>query len=148
MKALVRNNPTRPVSMWDDMDRIFNTFFDETPSIRYSVPSVDVREEEGRYLLEAELPGLTEKEVDVKVDDNLLTISSRHEETREGKSEEKKPNYLIRERKSSSFSRSFVLPKDVDPEKINGSFADGVLSLTLDKRPEAKPKEIKIRSAK
>ena len=144
MKALVRNNLTRPMSMWDDMDRIFNTFFDDAPSNRHSVPSVDVREEEGRYLLEAELPGLTEKEVDVKIDDNLLTISSRHEE----KSEETRRNYLIRERTSSSFSRSFVLPKDVDADKINGSFVDGVLTLTMDKRPEAKPKEIKIRAAK
>ena len=126
------------------MDKIFNTFFEDIPGQRVGGPRVDVKEEAGRYLLEAELPGINEKDVDVKVEDNLLTISSAGKEE---KSEEK-GRYLIRERRSTSFSRSFVLPGDVDAEKINGTFADGVLSLSLEKRPEAKPREIKIKGTK
>jgi HSP20 family protein len=130
------------------MDRLLNTFFEDLPAGRVAGPRVDVREEDERYLLEAELPGFTESDVDVKVEDNLLTISSRKEENKEEKKEEKSGTYLVRERRSSSFSRSFVLPRDVDSQKIHGSFADGVLTLTLEKSPEAKPREIKIRSAR
>jgi HSP20 family protein len=143
MKALVRHTQPRNVNLFNDMDRLLNTFFEDLPAGRVGGPSVDVREEDDRYLLEAELPGFNENEVDVKVEDNLLTISSRKEENKE----EKNRTYLVRERRSSSFSRSFVLPRDVDSQKINGSFADGVLTLTLEKSPEAKPREIKIRSA-
>ncbi len=144
MKALVRNNTPRHLNLWDDMDRIFNTFFEDLPAQGVAGPKVDVKEEENRYVLEAELPGITEKDVDVKVEDNLLTISSAKKDE---KSEEN-GRFLIRERHSSSFSRSFVLPKDVDAEKINGTFADGVLSLILEKKPEAKPREIKIKGIK
>ena len=145
MNALVRHNQPRNANLFNDMDRLLNTFFDDMPADRVAGPRVDVREEEERYLLEAELPGFSENEVDVKVEDNLLTISSRKEEE---KNEEKSGTYLVRERRSSSFSRSFVLPRDVDSQKINGTFADGVLTLTLEKSPEAKPREIKIRNAK
>ena len=67
----------------------------------------------------------------MKVEDNLLTISSRKEE----KHEEKNGSYLVRERRSSSFSRSFVLPRDVDSQKINGSFAEGVSDADPGKEP-------------
>jgi HSP20 family protein len=126
------------------MDRLFNNFFEDLPQDGSYTPRVDVREEEGRYLLEAEIPGFSEKDVDVRVDDNLLTISSRKEEDKQTT----EARYLVRERKSREFSRSFVLPKDVDSEKISGSFSNGILTLSMEKRPEAKPRQIEIRQEK
>ncbi|WP_319559655.1 Hsp20/alpha crystallin family protein [Marispirochaeta sp.] len=140
MRAIVHHARPRNVSLWNDMDRLFNNFFEDLPQDGLYSPRVDVREEEDRYLLEAEIPGLSENDVEVKVDDNLLTISSGKEE----KKEQDEVNYLVRERKSLVFSRSFVLPKDVDNEKISGSFSNGILTLTMEKRPEAKPRQIKI----
>lgn len=144
MRAIVRHARPRNASLWNDMDRLFNNFFEDLPQDGFYAPRVDVREEEGRYLLEAEIPGFSDKDVDVKVDDNLLTISSGNVEN-SGKTEAR---YLIRERKIREFSRSFVLPTDVDNEKISGSFSNGILTLTMEKRPEAKPRQIEIRQEK
>jgi HSP20 family protein len=102
---------------------------------------VDVREEKDRYVLEAELPGLTEKDIEVKVEDNLLTISSKKDEKRE----EKRNGYLIRERRSSAFQRSFVLPTDVDKENITAQFKNGILTLDMKKLASAQPKSIPVR---
>lgn len=140
MRNLVTYTPHR-MSVFNDMDRLFHSFFDDTVSHR--APSVDVREEEDRYLLEAELPGLTEKDIDVKVEDNLLTITS----AQEVKQEEKKNGYLMKERRSASFSRSFVLPRDAEKEKIEANFKDGLLTLEIPKTEQAKPRKIYIKKA-
>ncbi len=140
MRNLVTYTPHR-MSLFNDMDRLFHSSFDDTVSHR--VPSVDVREEEGRYLLEAELPGLTEKDIDVKVEDNLLTITS----AQEVKQEEKKNGYLMKERRSASFRRSFVLPKDAEKEKIEASFKNGLLTLEIPKTEQAKPRKIDVKKA-
>ena len=89
--------------------------------------------------VEADLPGLTDKDVDVKVDGDLLTISSI-------KKEEKEKGYIIRERHDAGFSRSFTIPKDIDKDKIKAHFKNGVLSLELPKTPEAKPRSIEVKS--
>ncbi len=140
MRNLVPYAPHR-LSLFNDMDRLFHSSFDDTVSHR--APSVDVREEEGRYLLEAELPGLTEKDIDVKVEDNLLTITS----AREMEQEEKKNGYLMKERRSASFRRSFVLPKDAEKEKIEASFKNGLLTLEIPKTEQAKPRKIDVKKA-
>ena len=140
MRNLVTYTPHR-MSIFNDMDRLFHSFFDDTVSHR--APSVDVREEEDRYLLEAELPGLTEKDIDVKVEDNLLTITS----AQEVKQEEKKNGYLMKERRSASFRRSFVLPRDAEKEKIEANFKDGLLTLEIPKTEQAKPRKIDIKKA-
>ena len=110
---------------------------------RTAVPAVDVRETDAEYLMEVELPGLTEKDVEVKLDNTLLTISSSSDE----KKEEKKNGYVLRERKSARFSRSFVLPEGVDREKIAAEFKNGVLQLTFPKVPAAKPKTIEVKAS-
>ena len=140
MRNLVTYTPHR-MGIFNDMDRLFHNFFDDTVSHR--APSVDVREEEGRYLLEAELPGLTEKDIDVKVEDNLLTITS----AQEVKQEEKKNGYLMKERHSASFRRSFVLPRDAEKEKIEANFKNGLLTLEIPKTEQAKPRKIDIKKA-
>jgi len=134
---LVRYEPTT-LSLLNSFDRLFDGIFDERS---VSVPAVDVRETETGWNMEVDLPGLTEKDVDVKLDNNLLTISSRKDE----KKEEKKNGYLLRERTSSSFCRSFVLPEEVDREKIDASFANGVLSISFPKLPAAQPKTIEVK---
>ena len=134
---LVRYEPTT-LSLLNSFDRLFDGIFDDRPA---NVPAVDVRETETGWNMEVDLPGLTEKDVEVKLDNNLLTVSSRVEE----KQEEKKNGYLLRERRSSSFCRSFVLPDEADREKIEASFANGVLSLSFQKVPAALPKTIEVK---
>ena len=134
---LVRYEPTT-LSLLNSFDRLFDGIYDDRAA---SVPAVDVRETETGWHMEVDLPGITEKDVEVKLDNNLLTISSR----REQKQDEKKNGYLLRERRASSFCRSFVLPDEVDREKIEAAFANGVLSLSFAKLPTAQPKTIEVK---
>ena len=134
----------RGMSLLEDFDRLFNNVFTGVPSFEGgTVPVVDVREEKDRYVLEAELPGMTEKDVDVHVEDNMLTIKSAKEEEKEEKNDE---GYLVRERRSRSFSRSFVLPKDVDRNKVEARFKNGLLTLSMPKTAESKARQIQIKS--
>ncbi len=134
---LVRYEPTT-LSLLNSFDRLFDGIFDDQA---VSVPPVDVRETENGWHMEVDLPGLSEKDVEVKLENNLLTISSRKEQ----KEEQKKNGYLLRERRASSFCRSFVLPDEVDREKIEASFANGVLSLSFSKVPAAQPRTIEVK---
>jgi HSP20 family protein len=139
---LIKYRPFNNLLSWDT-DGFLDRFFDDdffTSGGHY--PRVDVREKDGSYILEADLPGITEKDLDVKVDGNLLTISSKKSEEKK----EEKNGYLVRERKSSSFSRSFVLPKNVDKSKIQASFKSGLLTLNIPKEPATEPKKIEVKS--
>jgi len=139
MKSLVKYDPSY-LGVFDDIDQMFNSFFDLEPTWKRT-PAVDVREENDKYVLEAELTGLSEKDIDVKVQDSLLTIASKKSE----QTEAKKNGYLVKERRHSSFSRSFVLPKDADRDKIEASFKNGLLALSIPKLPEAQPKSITVK---
>lgn len=138
---LIRYTPNT-LDLLDNVSHWFDDFF-EPGFGGTAFPAVDVRESDGEYLMEVELPGLSEKDIDVKLDNNLLTISSRTED----KKEEKKNGYIMRERRASSFSRSFVLPEGVDREKISAEFKNGVLNLTFPKTPTAKPKSIEVKAS-
>jgi HSP20 family protein len=126
----------------DDFDRYVDAFFGESPlaPAGLSRPAVDIRETEDAYTLEAELPGYDEKSVAVHLNGGTLTIESGKEEN----SEKKEENYLVRERRNSSFSRSFNLPKNADPEAISAGFSNGLLKLEIKKRPETKRRVIEI----
>jgi len=138
MRGLIRY--TRPNELFD-WSRMLDNFFDDTPVWNARVPAVDVRESEDGYVMQAELPGLTDKDVELKIEDNILTLSSRKAEAQE----EDKDGYLIRERRSAEFCRTFVLPKDVDREKIKAEFKNGLLAVNLPKVPEAKPRQIDVK---
>lgn len=141
MKGLVTRKPNS-ISLFDDFDQFFENFFKDVPSrtaARY--PSVDIREEKDKFVLEADMPGFTEKDVNVNVDNNVLYIES----CREDKREEQEQGYLLRERQSCTFKRSFNLPEGVDVDKIKGEFKNGVLNLTVPKSPERQPKKIAIK---
>jgi HSP20 family protein len=122
-------------------DRVFDRYlgdFDHSAGW----PAVDVSEDDDNYLVEVELPGLSEKDVEVKVENGVLTIASRKDESREEKDE----GYIRKERRHYSFSRSFSLPDNVDLEKITANFKNGLLDIAVPKAPAVKPKLIEVKS--
>jgi len=140
---LIRYNPNS-LDLLDNVSTWFDDFFTAPTFSGSTLPAVDIRETESDYLMEVELPGLTEKDVEVKLDNNLLTISSA---LKEEKKEEKKNGFVLRERRAARFSRSFVLPETVDREKIGAEFKNGVLHLAFPKVPAAKPKTIEVKAS-
>ncbi len=146
MKSVASYNPVSILSNVDNWDRLVDEFFGRDEQYPGSAgtmgyPVVDIREEKENYALEAELPGFAEKDVDIKVNDRILTIASTKEET---KKPEREGVWLIRERGVRTFRRSFSMPRDVDLDAIKATFKDGLLTVLLPKRPEAREKTITI----
>lgn len=114
----------------------------------YAAPNVDVKENKDSYTVEMDLPGRTEKDVDLELDHNVLTISSTKtenvEEEKKDKKDEGKTKWLIKERRTSSFSRRFTLPDDVDAEHVQATFKNGVLNVNIPRKALAAPKKIAI----
>ena len=137
---LVRYRP-RTMDLFD-WNRIFERFFENEPVTGTRTPAVDVHEDDKGYTMEVELPGISEKEIEVKIENNVMMISSKKDEAKE----EEKNDYVLRERRSYSFCRSFTLPKNVKSDKIEASFKNGILHISLPKAPEAKPKMIEVKS--
>ncbi len=147
MKYVVARN-NKPVSILGDFDSLFDSFWNGGFGRDLSVsklPAVDIKEHDTSYTLEAEMPGMDEKNLSVKVEDHVLRISSQTVVTNEEKKEEGK--YLIRERRESSFERSFALPENVDEDNITAEFKNGILTLTIPKSEVAKPKSITVKIA-
>jgi HSP20 family protein len=126
---------------------IFEEFFhgfpygESLPESRESwIPSVDILEKDGNLILRAELPGLTEKQIDLKVEGDTLTLKGE----RKMENEDKKSNYHRLESYYGSFSRSFRLPETVDIDKISAEYKNGVLIITVPQKPEVKPREIPV----
>ena len=143
--TLVKFHPAHDLMRMRQMDRLFNNFFsrsfsdDDYPEIDWS-PSVDIMEKESEYFLRAELPGLNKDDVKITLQDNVLTLKGEKKE--EVKEENK--NYHLCERKHGKFLRSFRIPTPVETKKIDASYNDGILTISLPKTEEAKPKEIEI----
>ncbi len=129
----------------EEMDRIFRGLTGaRTGSIQTDVMcpfAVDVFEDKDQVLLKAELPGVNPKDVDLHVEDNVLTISGE----KKLEHEDRKDSYLRVERYYGKFSRAFTLPPYVDAGQITASYRDGVLTVTLPKRPETKPRQIEVK---
>jgi HSP20 family molecular chaperone IbpA len=147
MKAVTLYRPVTIENAMNDFDRCMESFFGEsplTPALRnYSTePAVDIREAADAYVLEAELPGYDEKNIEVHVDGGVLTIETKSEEKTDEKAAEDR--YVIRERRSASFSRSFKLPENADMDAISANFKNGLLSLEIKKRAETKKRVIQI----
>ncbi|GAB1454711.1 MAG: Hsp20/alpha crystallin family protein [Spirochaetia bacterium] len=144
MKSVITYNPNSVLSALGDWDKMIDSFFDrDYPSSAATMgyPVVDIRDEKEHYILEAELPGFAEKDVDIKVNDRILTIASSKEEEKKANGEKV---WLIRERGVRTFRRSFSMPRDVDLDGIKATFKDGLLSVILPKRPEAREKTVAI----
>ena len=105
-------------------------------------PSVDISEDDGNYIVTAELPGTKREDVTVELEDDVLTIRGEKRNERD----EKKEKRRIVERSYGTFSRSFTLPANADPERVSASYKDGVLTVTIGKRPETKPRVVDIKA--
>jgi HSP20 family protein len=144
--AIVRWEPFRDLFVTQDrFNRLFNETFsrafgDEEASARAWAPAVDIFENGDSIVLKAELPGVDPKDVEVRVEDNTLYLKGERNFEKEVKEE----HYHRIERSYGPFSRSFALPGSIDSEKVAADYKDGVLTLTIPKREEAKPKTIKI----
>lgn len=143
MSTLNRWEPFRSnVGLESQVNRIFNELFDRSQESNLTAwaPAVDIVESEHELVVKADLPDVKPEELDIRVENNILTI--RGERKFEKKVDEK--NYLRVERSYGSFARSFSLANTVNSEAIKGDYKDGVLTLTIPKREEAKPKQIKV----
>jgi HSP20 family protein len=134
-----------------DFNRYFDSFFGNsilspTAKILHFTPAVDIQETENSYVMEMDLPGFDEKNIEVNVDGSNLTITSKQEEKKETKDEEN-GNYILRERRNSTFNRSFQLPENADPGEVSAAFKNGILSLNIKKRAGAQKKTIQINAA-
>ena len=144
--AIVRFEPFRDLlTTQREFDRLFKEAFSpmsgETEvSTRSWAPPVDIYETEDAIVLKAELPGIDPKDVEVRVEDNTLYLKGE----RNYEKEVNEQNYHRIERSYGSFARSFSLPNSIDAEKVKAEYKDGLLTLTMPKREEAKPKTIKI----
>lgn len=149
--AIVRWEPFRDlVSIQDRMNRIFDDAFrgtgrqgagEEDWALGGSwAPPVDIYEHDGTLVLKAELPGIEPKDVDVRVENNVLTLRGE----RKFDQEVKRESCHRVERAYGTFTRSFTLPSVVDTQGIKAEFKDGVLRVTMPKREDAKPKQIQI----
>ena len=145
--ALVRWEPVRELtSLQNDMNRLFNTFFD-TPSTgnggntpRRWIPAMDLVETDGHFVLKADLPGLAEEDVNLEVEDNVLTVSGE----RQAEHEDKREGYVRVERSYGAFRRSLTLPEGVDPEGVTARFDKGVLEVHIPKPEQRKPRRVAI----
>jgi HSP20 family protein len=123
--------------------RDFNEGADAPLTTASFVPAVDIYEDEKKVTLKLEVPGMEEKDLDVSVENNMLTVKGE----RKFEKEEKEENFHRIERRYGSFSRAFTLPSTVDTEHIEAHYHAGVLKLDLLKKPEAQPKQIKVNVA-
>ena len=141
---LTRFDPFTGVTRWSEtLDQFFNDFWGERAPAATALlsPAIDVSEDEAKLVVSAELPGLERKDVDLSVKDGVLMLRGEKaisEEARESR-------YHRMERRYGSFYRALALPDTVDTGKIDARFKDGVLTVTLPKRPETKPQAVAIR---
>ncbi len=146
-----------PITRWDPFREVvalqnrLNSVFgnlnteSESPLTTASfVPAVDVYEDEKKVVLKLEVPGIEEKDLDVRVENHTLTVKGE----RKFEKEEKEENFHRIERRFGSFYRAFTLPSTVDTENIDAKYETGVLKLELKKKPEAQPKQIKVNIGK
>jgi HSP20 family protein len=144
MATIARLEPFRGIStLQDQFNRLFNESFRNHPeesALTTWAPAVDIYETPNELVVKADLPDVNEKDIDVRVENNLLTIRGERK-FEKSVSEE---NYLRVERTYGAFSRSFSLPNTVNPESIGAEYKNGVLTVTLPKREESKPRQVKV----
>ncbi len=146
--ALVRWRPFDDLmSLQEEVSRFFDEFFGERLPVWRSeeapsawIPRVDISETDEEILVRADVPGMEKDDIKITLSDNVLTISGEKKVERD----EKRENFHRVERVFGSFKRSFYIPTNVDPNKITASYKNGVLTIRLPKKEEAKPKEIPV----
>ena len=146
MTVITRWDPFREFStLQDRMHRLFRESYgpegreESLTSTRFA-PPVDVYEDEHNVTLKIEVPGIDEKDIDVRIENNVLTVHGE----RKFEKEEKEENFRRVERQYGSFTRTFTLPNTVDSENVSANYDKGILKIALPKKAEAKPKQIKV----
>jgi HSP20 family protein len=159
--SLIKRNPTQEMTRWSsevpafrgleslrrDMNRMFDEFFrgdilaDESFFGRDWTPPVDVVENDNAFILKAELPGMNKDDVKITLENNLLTIRGE----KKNETEKKEGNFHRVERSYGMFERSFTIPGTITASEIDAQYKDGILTLTLPKAAEAKPKLIDVK---
>ncbi len=152
--ALIRWRPRTEIDpfrdmmgLQDEINRLFDSAFGRGPVERAGLfegewaPAVDVYEDENKVFVTAELPGMAEKDIDLTILGDTLTIKGEKKKEQEKKEE----NYYRRESVYGSFQRSVPLPCPVDAEKVKASLKNGILEISMPKKEEAKPKQIKLK---
>ncbi len=142
--TLVKWSPRR--NLLTEWDRFLNDFFADgwdnmVPHSGTWVPETDIRETKDDYIVTADLPGLTKKDINISLKDDVLTISGERKFERKDEDD----SYFRMERSYGMFNRSFRLPDAVKPDKISAKFKDGVLTVQIPKAEEVKPKQIEIK---
>src|SRR5579863_8116346 len=146
MTILTRWDPAREYStLQDRMNRLFRESYspegpEEALTTTSFAPPVDIYEDEHNITLNLEVPGIDEKDIDVRVENSTLTVHGE----RTIEKEEKEENFRRVERQYGEFTRSFTLPSSVDPGQVSAHYDNGVLKIALAKKAEAKPKQIKV----
>ena len=146
--AIVRWEPFRELSsLQTEMNRLFNAAFDTSPGgnggNRRWAPAMDLLETDEHFVLRADLPGLTEADVSIELEDNVLTVAGE----RKAEHEEKREGFYRVERAFGSFSRSLTLPRGVDADAVSATFDKGVLEVRIPKPEARKPRKISISAA-
>jgi HSP20 family protein len=149
MTLLTRWEPFREFSTQQDrmnrMNRLFRESYspegpEEALTTTSYAPPVDIYEDAHNFVLKLEVPGIDEKDIDVRIENTTLTVHGE----RKIEKEEKEENFRRVERQYGEFTRSFTLPSSVDPGQVTADYAKGVLKINLAKKAEAKPKQIKV----
>jgi HSP20 family protein len=145
MSTMIRWNPYQNVNtLQDQFNRLFESSLSnrgtEATTLTTWAPAVDIYETENELVLKADLPDINEKDLDVRVENNMLSIRGE----RKFETSVKEDNYLRIERSYGSFSRSFSLPNTVSTDAVRAEYRNGVLTVSLPKRAEAKPKQVKV----
>jgi HSP20 family protein len=164
--------PNTVQSTLNDFDRYVESFFGDSvlspaSKVFSRMPAVDIRETEKAYVMDMELPGYSEKDIEIHIDGSNLSIVAKQENTAEKKEEnastgdqnpagntaenqnaaKERGTWLLRERRISSVSRSFKLPQNADPENVSAVFKNGILTLEVKKRAEAQKRTIQVQAA-
>ncbi|MDX6703937.1 MAG: hypothetical protein QOF26_4163 [Baekduia sp.] len=147
--ALIRWEPAREInSLQQEMNRLFSSFFDTPPAagggdgggVRRWIPAMDLVETDDHYVLRADLPGMSEGDVDLSLEDNVLTLSGE----RKTEHEQGGQGFYRLERAAGAFSRSLTLPEGVDGDAISARFDKGVLEVRIPKPEQRKPRKLQI----
>ena len=133
----------KPEPFSREIDRVFDAFFGQTDQARRWVPPMDLVEADDHFVLKADLPGLSEDDVAIEVQDSVLTISG----SREAEHERKEKGWYRLERSYGTFSRSLTLPEGIDADRVEANFDRGVLEVRIPKPEERKPRRISIGNA-
>jgi HSP20 family protein len=136
-----------PARVWPETSSLFEDFFNDFPLFQAAgrsgdkwLPAVDIMEKDGSLVLRAEVPGMNEKDIDLKLEGNVLTLKGE----KKLEHEEDRNSYHRLESFYGSFSRSFTLPDTVDRDHIKADYKNGILTVTIPQKPEVRPREIPV----